>query len=211
LVKNYMNRLRAALAGLPEGRRDEITEAVAQHIVDAWIELFDESEAAIRTMLDHLGEPEDIAADALEIEAISIATAPLRPELRVSRKVLITSIAVLGVSVGGIVGGLALSGAPTPPRSTPPTTIVRTPATVTVPNVLGLSGASASTTLLSAGLRIIVQAVAATPGNPPGLLVRQSPSAGARVPIDSTVTVAVVGASAASSTTTIMSPTTTTP
>jgi uncharacterized membrane protein len=61
LVQDYMNRLRAALSGLPEARRDEITEAFAQHIAEAWIELADEGEAAIRTMLDHLGEPEEIA------------------------------------------------------------------------------------------------------------------------------------------------------
>jgi hypothetical protein len=203
LIDDYLNRLRAALAGLPEARRAEIIDAVAQHIADARIELAVESEAAVRTVLDHLGEPDDIAADAFEVEQVSMANGIRRRDLLVSRKALIVGVAAVVLVVGGVVSGFALSGGPTPPRYVPPTTTV---VSVTVPNVVGLSTARAYAALQATALRVKVRSVPATIGVPPGSVVRQSPPAGTMVAAGTTVTVTSAAATSSLTTTTTIAP-----
>ncbi|MGD0377437.1 MAG: hypothetical protein ABSB01_22985 [Streptosporangiaceae bacterium] len=76
LVDNYLRRLRAALAGLPADRRQDIIEGVTQHIADARLQLGPDSQEgddAIRGILGQLGDPDVIAADALDAERGSIA------------------------------------------------------------------------------------------------------------------------------------------
>jgi uncharacterized membrane protein len=71
LVDNYLRRLRAALAGLPADRRQDIIEGVTQHIADARLQLdqdSQESDDAIRAILGQLGDPDAIAAEALDAE-----------------------------------------------------------------------------------------------------------------------------------------------
>jgi uncharacterized membrane protein len=78
LVDNYLRRLRAALAGLPADRRQDIIEGVTQHIADARLQLGQDSqegEDAIRGILGQLGDPDVIAADALDAERGCIAAA----------------------------------------------------------------------------------------------------------------------------------------
>jgi uncharacterized membrane protein len=78
LVDNYLRRLRAALAGLPADRRQDIIEGVTQHIADARLQLGQDSqegEDVIRGILGQLGDPDVIAADALDAERGSIAAA----------------------------------------------------------------------------------------------------------------------------------------
>lgn len=78
LVDNYLRRLRAALAGLPADRRREIIEEVAQHIAEARLQLEQDSQEgdeAIRAILGQLGDPDVIAADALDAERGSAAAA----------------------------------------------------------------------------------------------------------------------------------------
>ena len=78
LVDNYLRRLRAALAGLPAGRRRDIIEGVTQHIADARLQLGQDSQEgddAIRAILGQLGDPDVIAADALDAERGSAAAA----------------------------------------------------------------------------------------------------------------------------------------
>jgi uncharacterized membrane protein len=88
LVSNYLRRLDSALAGLPADRRKEIIEGVAQHITDARFELdpgSQDSDEAIRAILGQLGNPQVIAAEALESERDSDAKAG--PPLSVRRAV----------------------------------------------------------------------------------------------------------------------------
>jgi hypothetical protein len=66
LVADYLNRLNAELRGLSRARRRELVEEIAEHIADARAGLEDESEAEIRTLLDRLGDPVEIAAEARE-------------------------------------------------------------------------------------------------------------------------------------------------
>jgi hypothetical protein len=63
-VETYLKRLDADLADLPRARRREILDEIAQHIAEARAELPAESEADTRTVLERLGDPADIAADA---------------------------------------------------------------------------------------------------------------------------------------------------
>jgi hypothetical protein len=66
LVEDYLKRLRAALRDLPRDRRREIADEVAAHIAEARAQLPEESEAAVRTLLDRVGDPSEIAAAELE-------------------------------------------------------------------------------------------------------------------------------------------------
>lgn len=83
LVDDYLRRLRAALAGLPADRRQEITEGVSQHIAEARLRLGRDSDEAIRGVLGQLGDPNVIAAEALDAEPGSIpAAGPPPPPVR---------------------------------------------------------------------------------------------------------------------------------
>lgn len=65
LVARYLARLQTALRDLPAARRDELLEQVSEHIATARAELGTQaSEAEIRMLLERLGEPAVIAAEA---------------------------------------------------------------------------------------------------------------------------------------------------
>jgi len=65
LVDSYLARLERALRGMPRGQGREVCDEVRDHIVAARAELPPgASEASVRTILDHLGDPEEIARSA---------------------------------------------------------------------------------------------------------------------------------------------------
>jgi hypothetical protein len=66
LVSDYLKRLNGELRGLPRARRRELVDEISEHIAEARADLEGENEAAIRTLLDRLGDPEEIAAEARE-------------------------------------------------------------------------------------------------------------------------------------------------
>jgi hypothetical protein len=66
LVQEYLNRLEAELDGLPRARRHEIVGDIAEHIAAARADGEGATEADLRTLLDRLGEPSEIAAEARE-------------------------------------------------------------------------------------------------------------------------------------------------
>jgi len=66
LVSDYLKRLNGELRGLPRARRRELVDEISEHIAEARADLESENEAAIRTLLDRLGDPEEIAAEARE-------------------------------------------------------------------------------------------------------------------------------------------------
>jgi hypothetical protein len=70
LLDDYLKRLNAELRGLSQARRRELVEEISEHITAARAEFDLEDEARIRTLLDQLGEPRDIAAEALEREGV---------------------------------------------------------------------------------------------------------------------------------------------
>jgi HAAS len=63
-VDAYLDRLERALEGLPAGRREEIVEGIGEHI-DSLLGP-DPTDAEVLTVLDRVGDPEQIAADARE-------------------------------------------------------------------------------------------------------------------------------------------------
>jgi hypothetical protein len=66
LVDDYVKRLDAELGGLPRARRRELVQEISEHIAEARSGLASQNEAEIRTLLDRLGDPTDIGADARE-------------------------------------------------------------------------------------------------------------------------------------------------
>lgn len=66
VVTDYLKRLEAAAASLPPARRMELLQEIREHIEAARAAGAAADEATVRTMLDRLGEPEDIVAAALE-------------------------------------------------------------------------------------------------------------------------------------------------
>jgi Protein of unknown function (DUF1700) len=66
LVEDYLKRLNRELRDLPRARRRELVDEIAEHISEARADLEPEDEATVRTLLDRLGAPEDIAAEARE-------------------------------------------------------------------------------------------------------------------------------------------------
>lgn len=66
LVADYLKRLDAELRGLPRTRRRELLEEITDHIAEARSNLQAEDEVRVRTLLERLGEPEEIAAEARE-------------------------------------------------------------------------------------------------------------------------------------------------
>ncbi len=66
LVKSYLSRLDAAAIVLPPDRREELIQGIGEHISAACAAGAAADEAAVRTLLDRLGEPELIVAAALD-------------------------------------------------------------------------------------------------------------------------------------------------
>jgi uncharacterized membrane protein len=66
LVAQYLRRLDRALGDVPRAGRRELIEEIRAHIDESRSLLETENEAAIRSLLDRVGDPEDIAADARE-------------------------------------------------------------------------------------------------------------------------------------------------
>ena len=66
LVDQYLTRLADAAQALPPDRRAELLSEIREHIAAAMAEADGADEPAVRTMLDRLGQPEDIVAAAVE-------------------------------------------------------------------------------------------------------------------------------------------------
>ncbi len=65
LIRAYLKRLNEELADLPSARRREIVDEISEHIDEARASGAAD-EASVRSLLDRLGDPADIAADARE-------------------------------------------------------------------------------------------------------------------------------------------------
>ena len=117
IVKDYFSRLRRALSPLPRTRRHQLMDDLMDHVAAARAGLAHESEAAVREILDHLGEPEDIAAEALATEALpadflSSGRRRRGPALLRRRYAIVSLAALLGMSTGAAVG-IVLAGSST--------------------------------------------------------------------------------------------------
>jgi uncharacterized membrane protein len=113
LVAEYLDRVRAAASGLGPGRREELIQDLREHIATARAELTTETEEGIRAILDRLGDPAAIAAEAAVGEPLRPPMAPpATPAPPTSNRTVLTVLAVvLAVIVLGpvalcVVGGL---------------------------------------------------------------------------------------------------------
>jgi hypothetical protein len=77
LILRYLQELESELHDLPANRRQELLDEVGEHIAAARATLDPETEAGVRTMLERLGDPADIAAEARE--RFGPPAAPARP------------------------------------------------------------------------------------------------------------------------------------
>jgi uncharacterized membrane protein len=64
LVDDYLDRLERELAGFPSARRRELVQEISEHIAEARAQLDPETEAGVRNVLERMGDPADIAAEA---------------------------------------------------------------------------------------------------------------------------------------------------
>lgn len=107
VVEQYLRRLERAAAVLPADQRRELVDGIAGHISEARDSGAVTDEAALRTLLDRLGEPEEIVASAQDAERTDSepwphAPYPGAPVLRrpgIGRE----TAAVLFMTVGSIV------------------------------------------------------------------------------------------------------------
>ena len=64
LVEDYLDRLERELQDFPSARRRELVQEISEHIAEARAQLESESEADVRNLLDRMGDPADIVAEA---------------------------------------------------------------------------------------------------------------------------------------------------
>lgn len=95
LVEDYLDRLATATQMLPSAQRTELLAEIREHIGVTLSQNDDQGEAALRTILDRLGAPEDIAR-----EAGAVASGETAERRRVHAFEVVTVILLL---IGGIV------------------------------------------------------------------------------------------------------------
>jgi uncharacterized membrane protein len=132
IVEDYLAVLARASEGLPPGRREELISDLREHIAVARAEMQTPTEAAVRTVLDRLGDPVAIAEEARLAEPLtSPAGWTPRPAATPTSELRRTSLSVLAivlisvlVFVALVVGAVALfqQGSPAilPGSSVPP-------------------------------------------------------------------------------------------
>ena len=78
LVDDYLDRLEGELVDFPSSRRRELVQEISEHIAEARAQLDPETEAGVRNVLERMGDPADIAAEARgPREEPTVVTAPV--------------------------------------------------------------------------------------------------------------------------------------
>ena len=78
IVNDYFGHLRKALLPMPRHRRDQLLDELRAHVEAARAGSPADSEAAVREVLERLGDPEDIAAEALAAATLAERDGRLR-------------------------------------------------------------------------------------------------------------------------------------
>jgi uncharacterized membrane protein len=98
LVERYLKHLDVELDDLPRDRRREIVDEISGHIAEARAALPAETEADVRNILEGLGDPAEIAADAKERFEVTP-----QPEPRKSGAGALEIAALIMLLVGGLI------------------------------------------------------------------------------------------------------------
>lgn len=180
LIEDYLARLERALRVLAPSRRQQLLSEITQHLDESRARLAEESEAAIRDLLDRVGQPDDIAAEAMADEVPSMRRLPTR---LITGGVAVVVAAAIAIPLALTTGGATNNGTHT-------TTTISTARLVTVPVVAGQPLPTAAQVL--AGLGLVVQ-VSHQPSSivAAGYVAGEAPSAGSQVVIGSTVILTV--------------------
>jgi hypothetical protein len=99
IADQYLTRLELALGDLPRDRRQEIVEEIGDHVQSALDELGEAPDAQVRSLLERVGDPSELASDARE----PLGIPPPRPTA-------LEPIAILLLLFGGflfVIGWLA--------------------------------------------------------------------------------------------------------
>ncbi|GAA0742976.1 hypothetical protein Drose_36965 [Dactylosporangium roseum] len=111
LVNDYLRAVEQALAGVPASRRDELLADLSEHIAAKRAELAPdrETEVEVRSILELLGDPADVAAEAM-LDAEPRPPMVIQPgkKLGAVAWVLITIAAVSTLCVGTVLVGVLL-------------------------------------------------------------------------------------------------------
>lgn len=97
LIEGYLARISAAAADFPAAARNELLDDMRAHIAEARSRESEETDAAILNILDRLGEPSVVVAEARDRLGLRRA-APIRPGLvEIAAVVLLPFVWVAGV------------------------------------------------------------------------------------------------------------------
>jgi uncharacterized membrane protein len=118
LVDSYLRAVAQAAADLPPQHREDLLTDLREHITTARAELNPETEAGVRTILDRLGDPASIAAEARRDKPPHPAPLPAAnahvPPHRSRSWVWVVVALVLGVPLAAcVVGALVFFAART--------------------------------------------------------------------------------------------------
>ncbi len=102
VIEEYLRQLDKALGPLPDPRRAQLVAEIADHVATARDELDHPREADIRNLLDRIGRPEDIAAEAIDSEPP--ATTPRSTGLQESFAIAMLLVGGFFFVVGWFVG-----------------------------------------------------------------------------------------------------------
>jgi hypothetical protein len=173
IVDQYLNRLEVALADLPSERRQQLIESITDHISEARATLSADSEVAVRDILDRVGQPADIAAEAL---AEQTASSPLRAS-GTRRKVVaaVVIIFVVFLVFGTFLTTRINNGAPSTTVNVTTSTV--TSVSIPVPNVVGSSSGAAENALQQVGFKFSIFFSCAG-GRAPGVVTAENPIPG---------------------------------
>lgn len=172
IVAGYLDRLDAALAGVPERRRRELLADVTNRIDVALLDLPIESEAGVRAVLARIGKPEVVASEELAFHPWSTRRSRLR---RGAAAVVALSLVAFGSATA-----VAYSR-------------VRSPsgAATTVPDVIGKSQGAAEAAIRGAHLQVGHVERVGRPSVAAGTVFATRPGAGRSVRVGTGVTIDV--------------------
>jgi hypothetical protein len=188
IVDEYLGRLRLALAELSPDRRQQLIVSITDHISEARSTLHADSEVAIRDILDRVGQPEEIAAEAMNNE-----TKP--PVLQSSRTRRLVAIGVAAVIVFGIAFGTLLASRPNnalPTNANNASTTTTTIKRIVVPNILGEKLNAVEVELTQLGFAFSFVYLCPHGQKPPLVVASQSPRAGESAAFHSRIRITIV-------------------